>query len=1533
MHKGMKILGKVLSAAVLLLLFLPLLLSLLLDIPAVQNFVVQKAVTLVSEKLGTKVAIDRVDIGLFSRVRVKGFYVEDFQHDTLLYVGQAEAFVTGFGLFSDGIVLSRAELGGAKLCLHETPGGEMNIKQVVERLSNPDRKKKGEFKLTIHDATIDGMEFCLEKLEHRNPEYGIDFSHLHIYDLVSGVRDLTIDGSVIHTTFESLSATERSGFRLENLTGAFYLTNGCIGFEQATIRTPRSQLEIPSITLVGGSWNEYKDFIGEVQIDAEFRRSTLSSDDLAYFSPKLRSWHTLFSDVDLEASGTVDNFMTRIRSLDVDGTTLTGKATVTGLPDIASARFDVELPRLTTSARSIRTLAASVGRTKLPAQTVAVIGRAGRIDLAASFRGTLSLFDLKMRLRTPLGHISGKLATKPLRAGRRQVTGSVRVNSFRLGDLLGKPQLLGSTTLTARVDGAVGRGFADAEVRGNIAQLDFNGYAYRDVRLDGRLRNKEFDGRIFARDPNLDFDFLGLVDLNDEMPRYDFVMDLHHADLAALHLNRRDSISELSARVEARAGGHSLDDLNGRIRVLDATYRYNDKSLTAKDVSVTGENSEHSKFVELRSDFADATFRSKASYREVFAYLRESAAKYLPILHEEKLRGEETQRQIALPDDYSLLSVNIRNINPVMDAISEGLQVADGSKLQLLFNPAGNQLSFKASSEYIERKRMLATRLNVNASNRGDSLTLYASAEDLYLGMLHLPNLSVTGGARRGDVQLSTGFSDTTRRFSGQLSVRASIADEHGPSGRVVGLRILPSRIVRGDKMWRIMARNIQFDTTRVVIDRFYVRNDEQVLALNGIASRSRDDSLTLRLRNFDLAPLTQFADRMGYVVEGRTDGFAIMKSVLREGQFTADIMLDSLEVNDIPAPPMRLTSQWDFQRNRAGLTVANRIKGDTLVRGFYAPSQHRYYARMRIDSLDMGLLDPVLSGVVSRTRGLADMDLVLTGRGRDGELSGKIHATGLSTTVDFTQVTYTVPEVTLDVKNSLFSTKNAPVLDTEGNSGLLDFSLDLGHVTNIAYDLRVTPDRMLVLNTTSRDNDLFYGKVYASGLARIRGDKLGVNMDVTATTAGSSSFFMPLSGKSNISAANFVTFVQPAPSDSLSTVELKKLSFERKQRKKSAAPGQMNIALALDVRPNTEVELTVSGNAVRARGEGSLNLQINPRAGVFEMYGDYTIAEGSYQFSLENLINKKFVIENGSTIQWTGAPTDAMLDIDAVYKVKASLQPLLQGTADVSGDRSVPVECVIHLGERLTNPAIGFDVRVPGVDPEMQSIIANALSTPESVDMQFLYLLLFNSFMAENSAAGSNMGASVSAATGLEFLTNQLSNWLSADDYNLVIRYRPKSELTSDEVDFGLSKSLINNRLFVELEGNYIIDNKQAVNNDAMSNFMGEAYVTYLIDRSGALRLKLFTQTIDRFDENQGLQEYGLGIYFKEDFNNFRDFRQRLKERFTNRKRRARREERRAEKQRLREAARAGEGLSAADAEEATDAEAPDNTENSNNK
>ena len=1129
MRKGIKILGKVFSAAVLLLIIVPVALSLLLDIPAVQNYAVHRAARFVSRKLETTVSIDRVDIGIFSKVRVKGFYVEDYQRDTLLYVGKLDAFITSFGIFGGGLELSRGEIADARLYLRQTPGGEMNIKQIVDRISDPDKPKKGNFRLSLKKASIENMDLCLERLDHRDPEHGIDFSHMHLYGITARVDDFTIDGQAIYTSIAAFSARERSGFVLNHLAGRFYMTQGCLGFENASIITPRSNVNFPFVSLAGDSWAQYKDFIGEVRIDASMRNTTVSTDDIAFFAPKLRDWHVDFTDVNVEVAGVVSDFTGRIRSMQIgEGTTLVADASVKGLPDIRKTRFDLSVPRLRSTARAVDELALGIAGRKLSDKLVGVLGNSGQIDLNARFRGLLSSFDMQLGAATGVGNVSCNLKMAPVKGGLSSVRGDVETRNLRLGELLDRRDLLGNATLTAYVDGVIGRGVADANVVGNVTQLGFNGYVYDSLRLDGRLRNREFDGRITARDPNLDFDFFGTVDLNDSVPRYDFTMDLRHADLARLHVNRRDSVSQLSGRIVAAAGGRSLDDLNGRIQVTDARYRYNDKEIAAASMTVTGENSERSKFVELRSDFADVTFRSKTSYRTVFEYLRRSAWKYLPMLGGEKWEETPSERKAAVANDFSLLSVNIRNFNPVADAVSTGLQIADGSSLQLLFNPASDQLSLKAASEYIERRRMLATRLSVNASNRGDSLAVYASAEDLYAGVLHLPRLSLTGGARQNRVQLSAGFDDTLRRVSGLVGFRAAVADEHGPNGRVVDLRILPSHITRGDKTWQIFARKILLDTAQVVIDKFYVMNREQELLLDGVASRSREDSVTLSLHNFDLAPFAQVAERMGYYIEGRTNGSAAMKSVLRGGEITADILLDSVEVNDIPAPPMRLASRWDFARSRAGVTVSDRIRRDTLIRGFYAPDRNRYFARLDVDSLDMALLDPILAGVVSSTEGMASAGLTLQGQGRKADLEGEIRVAGLKTTVDFTQVTYSMPEAVLNVKNNRFRASNVPIFDPRGNRGRFDFDMSLQHLSNISYDVRVAPQQMLVLDTDSDDNDMFYGRVFATGAARILGDKGAVNMDITASTDGNSSFVMPLSSKSNISNADFVVFEQP---------------------------------------------------------------------------------------------------------------------------------------------------------------------------------------------------------------------------------------------------------------------------------------------------------------------------------------------------------------------------------------------------------------------
>lgn len=1509
MRRIVNILAKMVSAIVLALIFLPLLVALLFEIPAVQNFVAREATEIISRKLGTRISIDRVDIGLFYRVSLDGFYVEDFQRDTLLYAGRLDARIKSLGLFGGGLVFSRAELSDARFCLRETPDGEMNIKQVVDKLSKKYKARaEGKFRLEIERLETDGLDFCMERLEHRNPSYGVDFADMHLIDIRAELKNFTIDGPVIHTDIGRLAMRERSGFVVEDLAGCLCIANGCIDIREGHIRTAKSNIELPSLSLIGLDWALYKNFVEEVDITAQVVNTTLSSDDIAYFSPKMKDWHLTLTDVNADVSGPVADMSGSLRSVRTGADTkLSVDFAAQGLPDVGKGHFKADISELTTSAADVDRLAAALTGKNLPDEVLRIAKNAGKIGLTGKFDGTLTAFAADAALATEIGGATCLLQVSSLRDGCRGVLGDVKTSSLQLGELL-ENDLLGPLSLNVHVNGELSSEHSDAEVSGEILRLGINGYDYDSLRMKGHLVNREFNGLIEARDRNLRFDFRGLLDLNDEQrPRYDFALDLEEANLAALGVNRRDSVSVLAARIAARAVGRTLDDLNGIIFVRDVSYRYNDRELAADSVVIVGRNSLSDKFIRLRSDFVDADYEGKTSYKEVFAYLQQRFRDYVPTLDGGPGWQAQHPDTVELADGYSQLTVNVRKINPLVNAVSPGLQIADGSQLLLRINPANDKLSFEAASDYIERGRMLVTRLNLDAHNRGDSLVFAASTEDLYLNSFHMSRVGMSGGAKDNKLELITDFADTIGDVSGRIGFRSEFARGRGPAGRQIDLRLTPSYISRGEKTWNIYTDGITADTSRIRIDRFRMVNAGQQLLLDGVVSRRLQDSVQLTLHNFELAPFSQFTSSMGYRVDGRTNGSATMKAVLGAGEVQADIVVDSISINDLAVPSIWLRSRWDFIQNRAGILVQQRENLDTLVRGFYAPSQKRYYARATLDAVELSALDPLLKGVVERTGGNADVDIALRGSGKEANLSGQIAVRDFTTTVDFTQVTYTMPRAVIEVKNNHLIAEGVPLYDPEKNEGLFSIDLNLEHLSNIFYSVKVLPKELMVLNTTSKDNDLFYGRIFASGSATIAGSKGGVKMDIVATTEGDSEFYMPLSGQSNAKTADFVTFVTPEQIDTTDYLVRKKLLFQQQGRKKEAAGSTMDITMALNVQDNTAFQLVIDptvGSALKGRGNGMLNLHINPGNGIFNMYGDYTLIEGSFLFSLQNIITKKFIIESGSMIQWTGEPVDARLDINAVYKLKTSLQPLLNTVTassddDQSGsrisDRSVPVDCKIHIGGRLSNPQLDFSVVVPVTDIETQAAVASVLNTQEAQAQQFISLVALGTFSNSGSA---NIGASSGVATGLEMLTNQLTNWFSTDDYRIILNYRAGSEMTGDEVDFGFSTNLINNRLLVEVEGNYIIDNKQAVSNN-VSNFMGEAHVTWLIDKSGNLRLKAFTQTIDRFDENQGLQETGIGISYKEDFNNFKDLKQRIRDRFTNKKRQKKRQARREEQAR----------------------------------
>ncbi len=1501
MRKVIKILGKLLSAIVLLLIMLPIALSLLMDIPAVQNFAAHKAAEYATAKLNTRVGVDRLNISLPNKINVYGFYVEDYQRDTLLYVGHLKANLTGVG---GGISFGSAIAEKAKLYIVESPDSVMNIKQVVARISR--KREESNFRLTIRDVEIDSLDLRIERLEHRNPEYGVDYGNMQLLDMKGRVNNLEIVDASVSGDIRALQFHERSGFVVDDITGWFRVNRGVIELKDANILTAQSDITLDSFTLTGGEWLEYRDFIHKVRIDADASDSRVSSDDVGFFAPALRRWETTLTGVDMRMNGTVADFTGDVRSARTQGgATLRTDVSIVGLPDYRTTDFDINIKHFASTATELDRLVRNIARIEIPEKVVGMLDRADDLTLKGNFVGKLSSFHTKGVIGTASGDIGFEGKMSPDANGGKMLDAKIASASVDLGKVLGN-KVFGTTGVKVAAKGMIGSGEYDLDVNGLVERFAMLDYTYDSISVKGDVVNGRVDADVAVRDSNLDFDLSAVLGFAGELPKYDVVVDLHKADLSALHINKRDSVSLLSAKIGIDAEGEIPETLNGVVSIADATYRYNDKEVTSEHVTFEMVSNEDVNSFLLTSDFADAIFQSRNNYKEVWAYLKMMLGQYLPLLDEVRASDEQwaavETRQEVHEHNFSLLSVTAKKIGPIADAISSGLEIADTTTMQVLLNPIENLFMLRAHSNYIMRGGLLATDLNLNVSNMGrDSLLAMATAKDFYMGTFKFPNLAMQCGVKDNFIDLSASFRDETSDASGDVGAGFRFKRDRRTNRRSLDVAFRQSYFERKGERWNIYAQHIEADSSRISIDNFTVRNGLQSLVVDGVASRSRQDSLILRLNDFDLSPLLQVAERIGYDIKGRTNGYASVKSALKGSEIDADILLDSVRVNSIPLAAMRLDSQWDFERNRARIFVTERAKQDTLIRGFYVPSQVRYYAKVDMDSLDMALIDPILKGVVSGTRGVAVADLTLTGERRAAELRGDIRVRDLSTKVDYTQVEYRVPSATIDVRNNRFHVENVDVYDVEQNSGKLTFDLSLNHLSNISYSLDVRPRKMLVLNTTLQDNDYFYGKVYASGNATIKGDKSGVSMNIVAATDDNTEFYLPLSGKSDVSSADFVIFEQADKPDTTNFLVRKKMMFERRQRKRYSSDGAMDINMELDVRPNAICQLVIDptvGDIIKGRGEGALNLHINPRQNVFEMYGDYTISEGSYLFTLQNIINKKFIIEEGSTISWVGDPIDAMLNINAIYKVKASLQPLLAGSVSSNtSTRAMQVDCIIHLSDRLTKPTVTFDVVVPNADPDVQAVVANALSTPESRSQQFLYLLVANSFISEGTSnTSSNIGVTASAATGFELLSNQLSNWLSADDYNIVIRYRPKTDVASDEIDFGFSTELISNRLLLEVEGNYLVDTSMAVNQNA-ANLMGEAYLTWIIDRAGNLRLKGFTHTIDRFDENQGLQETGIGIYYKQSFDNFRDLKQRVKENFAIRRRGKREKKANAEK------------------------------------
>ncbi len=1480
MRKVIKILLTVISTLILCAIILPLLVAALLSVGAVQNFITDQLMARITEETGVVVDVDRVRIKHYSYIEAEGLFVGDLRGDTLLYVDRVSANLSKAAIAQGGIVVSDVDADSALVNIYMIDKESVltNVKETLAAFGfDPDAEREpSDFVIEINDVALANSRFVYQDKFMSQSDGGMHYFDMDFMDLSAGSRWIRVIGDSISMELHDINFRDKSGVVADNVsTGDFSLTGSNLYFTDLSVQTGNADLFLPRLALMAGEWQDYQEFLEKVRIEGISSGSRLDLATLSDFVPILDSDLPLsLSDLSLSVEGVVNDFEGGIESVAINSmASLSAKVVAVGIADVATAQMKVDSLELRSEGSALTELYAELTGKALSSENLRMISSAGSVVLTGNVGGRLDDLNGDLTLSTSAGEV---LADVHLRQPAGEYSGEIYLRGLDMGRVLGSP-LLGKLSMRTDLAANLAQQDTTARVAMEIDEFVVKGYSYSGITLEGELDRRLVMADLLWNDEERTLlNAEARINLNGSEPYYNLRMNLDEVDLHTMNLVK-DSVALLSARVDGLVYGRRLDEIRGEIDLRNITYiTPTDTLRSVRGVEITGRGGEGAATLDLRSDFVDMAVSGPVSYKEIVEYFGETLWHYLPSLSSAEeghtlLADQQVEEEEQEQDKVVDVKIDFKQTDELTSIFVPGLQIAPETNFGFHFNPTTEHFDLDARSAYIEFGKTLITELDISGSNLPDSIWIRATASDLYLSNLHLPQVEFSSGARQNHLDLVASFKDEANDLAARLGL-CGILGRTAEGKPTITAHLEESYLSDNEYKWDITADSLIYTPQGVVVSNFSMATGDQHLRLDGRISSQKSDTLRLDVQHLDLALISPLTKHSGYDIAGQIDGYADLVSVLDKMEVDAELDFKGLRANEWEAATLKFVSSMDFGSERITLALSNAESGKELIKGYYRPADRAFLADVTIGNIPVGLLDPLLKGVASDNRGMLAMDVEVSNSGSGLTLNGDVNIGDLVTTVDFLGVRYSLPQATLRLRQGVGTMRGARIFDPEGNSGGLELEVDLSDLQNVRYDVRLLPDDMMVLNTNLSRDAQFYGKVYASGAVTVEGDNLGTNMNIVATTSDNSTFNLPLSGGGDFSTADFVTFTTPVEE----VEEQDELSLRRLRHQEdmegAVARKDLNISMTLNVLPNLDFRLLIdpnTDNLLRATGNAMLNLNINPGRGLFNMYGDYQITEGTLTINFENLIERQFSIQSGSTIDWSGSPMDATLDIEAFYSLKTSLAPLLN-LSDQSPRTNTTVECIVRLSDKLSEPTISFDVRVPNANSEYQNLISSAFSTQEMMATQFIYLLAFGNFYSDTSSQNLNIGAQTGSLIGFDILSRQISNLLSSEDVSFDFRYRPRGELNSDEVGVDIQKPLIGDKLVLELEASYDTGNNPTSSTE--TRVSGGGSLTYTIDKAGNLVLRGFSRTIDSFDENQGLQENGVGLYYQRNFNTFKE-------------------------------------------------------------
>lgn len=1314
--------------------------------------------------------------------------------------------------------------------------------------------------------------------ENRAPfDGGMNYNDLYVSSIHIDLRNGCIEGDTISGTIECLSAREKCGFAIKTMAADARVSTTGIECKNLLLITDNSVIS-DYLHFTYESFADFRDYVNKVHMEGNFKQSRVSLLDINYFAMNaLKRIAHNFVELTGVVRGTVSNLKGKDLQLAVGNTTrFKGNISMKGLPQFRETFISLDIEDIQTTAVDLKRF--------YPYFTYPQnLDQLGVVHFSGAFNGFSYDFVADGKMHTAIGDVSSDLNFKfnPMDNTARY-SGNLATHDFNLGKYFNLPELLGDLTFRAHVKGSgLTLGTIEAAVDGNIERINIRQHNYRDAVINGQFNDRFFKGQLTIRDEDLDLDFAGTVDLQiDTMPVFQFNANLRRADLLALNLSD-DSIT-VSSLLDIDFKGMTLDHFigyaglfNSRIEKNGELFTLDSFMLSALPLNAT------EKFIRLRTDVANGSLTGAFKYQKLPAAFKKLISFYFN--PDDPIAEDPGEQNFT----FDIQIFDTRNLTRLLHPALHNITHADfvGS-----FSSTENLVTLDGTAQKIDYGNFSLKNLSADVYSGSGFVEVVSKVDTaLYLDSLTLEDIILKARIQPDSIlfafQVMPETAPSRVRLEGLLQTDFSS----------VSVEFFPSTVFVEHQPWHIQRDNhIYYDGNKLIIDSLELSNHHGLIRLTSFLDAYGQNHLAVALRNFDVGMvLNPFLASSKINLDARLNGTITVLHLMTEPTLLGSVFADTLRINEHFMGGLVISSSYRPEQKSIELNAGLRDAANSIQ------IEGNYFLKKKYNNLDFSInvqnlhlphLVPFIQSEVAQLEGDVKGELKLTGELSAPVITGRLTASDVAAKINVLNTTYGFKQEELLFEPHKIRLENVDLVDEEQNTALANGEITYTSLADLNLNINITTRKFVFMNTPQMVGSPFYGKLVGRGEVSIMGPvRKNVLFRIRARTLDPTHVTVDVTETKDVSSYSFYRFIN--------TNQTNETKYRTRLKK---------VTLDCDVEATTDATVNLmidreDGDVIKGQGTGALKITLNNLGELF-IAGNYRIESGNYLFSMQNVISKRFIIEKGSSINWSGDPTNAMLDIAALYKLRASPYDLLDDIVlseeeKLKAKNRVQVLLYLYITGSLAQPEIRFDIKVPDADPAIRAALDSRFQqlkyNQDAMNLQVVGLLVLNRFLPVRPGIGNTDVASEVNNSVSEFLSNQLSillsDWISefVTELQVDINYRTyQTEINGNgssdpsQIDFqsrqelqlALTKSFFNNRVSVDIGGNFDFGAESASGNSNASNIAGDFEIEYSITPDGRVKIKAFRKGEYDIFSNRNKNKTGVGISFQKEFNSPRD-------------------------------------------------------------